>query len=305
MNRPPFLLWGTVLLLGASACTSTAVTVEISTIAPTLTLSASPTVQITTLLTSSPHKTQRPIARETTVSLDCWGEGGQIEQAQLSPAYLKEALIYRVYTPPCYEQQSDRRFPVLYLIHGQSYTDDQWDRLGADETANNLIGAGEVAPFIIVMPYDAHDRMLPPENAFAEELTKSLIPEIDQNYRTIANREHRAIGGLSRGGNWAIHIGFNNWEIFGSIGAHSTPTFVIDGINHLRDILTAIPISLLPRIYLDMGEHDRWGSTTLRLESMLTEENIPHEWHLNPGYHEEKYWRTHLEGYLRWYAADW
>ncbi len=305
MNRRRIFLWGMVVFIGVGACSSAVSNVEISTITPTNTISVSPSDPYIISPTVSPSATKQPQATNTKTPLACWSEGGQIELAELSTELLKEPLIYRVYTPPCYFQQNNQRYPVLYLIHGQSYTDDQWDRLGADETANGLIITGEIAPFIIVMPFDAHDRILPPENTFAKALMQSLIPKIDDTYRTIANREHRAIGGLSRGGNWAIHIGFSNWEIFGSVGAHSTPTFVIDGANHLRDLLTAIPTASLPRIYIDIGEHDRWGYTTHQLETMLTEENIPHEWHLYPGYHEESYWRTHIEDYLRWYAADW
>jgi len=250
--------------------------------------------------TVSPAPTNQPQPTHTPGPLGCWDQGGEIEEAQLDTDLLAEPLVYRVYTPPCYQQLTNQRYPVLYLIHGQGYSVDQWDRLGVDESADTLISLGQIVPFIIVMPFDAHDRILPPENAFGKALTGALVPAIDQIYRTLPEREQRAIGGLSRGGNWAIHIGFSAWELFGSVGAHSTPTFVTDSVNHLRDLLGAMPAVSLPRIYIDVGDHDRWGDTAQQFETMLTEENIPHQWHLFPGYHEEAYWHDHIEDYLRW-----
>jgi enterochelin esterase-like enzyme len=305
LSRGCFFLWGLIFSLGLGACCSANATVEVPVETPSQKIIISTPSQHTSSPTVSLRATNQLQPSQTVTPLECWSEGGQIELTQLSTELLKEPLLYRVYTPPCYNQQTNQHYPVLYLIHGQTYTDDQWDRLGADETADRLITSGEIVPLIIVMPFDAHDRMLPPENAFGEAFVQALIPEIDKNYRTLPDREHRAIGGLSRGGNWAIHIGYSNWELFGSMGLHSTPTFAIDGINHLRDELISIPVASLPRIYMDIGEHDRWGYTTQQLETMLTEENIPHEWHLFPGYHDEAYWGAHIEGYLRWYAATW
>jgi enterochelin esterase-like enzyme len=237
--------------------------------------------------------------------LPCWAEGGQIDQNQIEFAALKEPLRYRVFTPPCYQQQPQRRYPVLYLLHGQTYTDDQWDRLGADESASALIGAGEISPLIIVMPYEADDRLPPTESSFGEALVEALIPYIDARYRTLPSREQRAIGGLSRGGNWAVRLGLSHWELFGAIGAHSTPTFVTDGPPQIRAWLQSIPYEQRPRIYLDTGENDRWGTYTFKLETVLNEEGVPHEWHLYPGYHTEEYWAAHVEEYLRWYAREW
>lgn len=75
-------------------------------------------------------------------------------QSSLKSEKLRQPLDYRIYLPPCYNTQAHLRYAVLYLIHGQSYTDDQWDRLGADEVAEQLILTGEIGPFLIVMPRD-------------------------------------------------------------------------------------------------------------------------------------------------------
>jgi enterochelin esterase-like enzyme len=190
-------------------------------------------------------------------------------------------------------------------MHGQTFNDDQWDRLGADETMNELIAAGEIPPFIIVMPFDADHNTPPPQNLFGETFLYDLIPRIDADYRTIPDREHRAIGGLSRGGNWAIHIGLSYWGFFSSIGAHSTPTFVTDGPGVIRGWLAEIPLEEFPRLYMDAGEDDIWLNYTLQLEELFNQENIPHEWYLRPGQHNETYWESNVEQYLRWYAENW
>ena len=224
---------------------------------------------------------------------------------KLETSLLPQPLEYRVYLPPCYARLTSLRFPVLYLFHGQSYTDDQWDRLEADETADRLIAAGEVTPFIMVMP---RDRLWTQADAdpFGQAVLEVLLPSIDQTYRTLAERQYRAVGGLSRGAGWAVHFGLGSWELFGAIGAHSLPVFWSD-VPSVKKWLDAIPAESMPRIFMDIGKDDRpeIRESALWFESLLTQRNIPHEWHQFEGYHEEAYWQAHVEQYLRWYAAEW
>lgn len=218
---------------------------------------------------------------------------------------LTKPFDYRIYLPPCYDQQPERRYPVLYLIHGQSYNDDQWDRLGADEIADRLVASGELPPFLIVMP---RDRIWgqPSEDNFGRVLVETLIPLIDSTYRTLPDRAHRAVGGLSRGAGWALHLALSHPELFGAFGGHSLPVFSED-TRYIRGWLDNMPPGMLPRIYLDIGEKDRPQilRSAIWFEELLTQRGIPHEWYLFPGYHEEAYWGAHLEHYLRWYAQDW
>lgn len=262
-------------------------------------------------ITPSPTPTPFPSATTTpspTLSpnptpLTCWTEGGYIEQKSLRTNLLPLPLEYSIYLPPCYDQQPDRRYPVLYLIHGQSYNNNQWDRLGADETADTLISAGEVSPFIIVLPRD-RSWASPDEDMFGRVLVDSLVPYVDENYRTLPGRAYRSIGGLSRGASWAVHLGLSRWELFGAIGAHSLPVFWVDTF-HIREWLDSIPPDSMPRIYMDTGNRDYLIKSTTWFENLLNEKNIPHEWYLFTGYHEEEYWQSHIEQYLRWYTKDW
>lgn len=274
-------------------------TIQAVNTATTETPRPTPTPSRTTAPANTPHPTP------TATPLACWDQPGRVETGDLRSGQLKLPLEYAVYLPPCYDQQPERRYPVLYLIHGMNYNHDQWDRLGADETANALTAAGEISPFIIVMPRDrSWDE--PEKDPFGEVLVEELIPFIDANYRTLPERKYRAIGGLSRGAGWAVHLGLSRWDLFGAIGGHSLPVFWTD-TSRVRGWLAAIPPDAYPRIYLDIGEKDRPSilNSARWFENLLNEEGIPHEWYLNTGYHNEEYWSAHVEDYLRWYAQDW
>ncbi len=230
---------------------------------------------------------------------------GSMIQSSLKSERLRQPLDYRVYLPPCYNPQTHLRYAVLYLIHGQSYTDDQWDRLGADEVAEQLILTGEIAPFLIVMPRDRLWEQ-PEDDPFGEVLVTELMPLIDRSYRTIPQRDYRAIGGLSRGAGWAVHLGLRYWQLFGAIGAHSLAVFESDAPK-IERWLDEIPSEAMPRIFLDIGDRDRPPilQSAVWFEQLLTRKRIPHEWFLYAGYHHEVYWQAHVEQYIRWYAAPW
>lgn len=246
-----------------------------------------------------------PVIATSQQAPTCLEQKGRYEYGSLESELLPLPFEFAVYLPPCYDFDRESSYPVLYLIHGQSYTHDQWDRLGVDEVADNLIARGELEPFMIILPRD-RSWTQPTQDMFGDVLVTELLPHIDSVYRTLQERSYRAIGGLSRGAAWAVHLGISHWELFGAIGAHSLPVFWSDAPK-IPEWLDAIPIESLPRIYLDIGEKDRPEilESALWFEDLLISKNIPHEWHLNPGYHEEDYWSAHVEQYLRWYAQDW
>ena len=220
-------------------------------------LGSGPKITPTHLNTSTSEKPRKitPSPSSTPKNLECWNEGGRIEIGNLKTALLQQPLEYRIYLPPCYDQQPDRSYPVLYLFHGQGFKDDQWERLCVDDTANVLISEKVLAPFIMVMPYDRfgnHSSM----NKFGQAIVEVLIPWIDKTYRTLPERNYRAVGGLSRGGGWAFYLGFSHWDLFGAIGAHS-PALLNNDANIMSNMLDQIPIELAPRIYIETGDRDR------------------------------------------------
>jgi S-formylglutathione hydrolase FrmB len=64
-------------------------------------------------------------------------------------------------------------------------------------------------------------------------------------------------------------------------------------------------VNELPRLFLDTARSDRWLNYTLVFEALLNDAGVPHEWHLFQGFHEDDYWKSHLELYIRWYAEPW
>lgn len=285
--------WMGILLLllgGFSACSppnqaTPARVLPSSTVPPTLpaTLTSSP----------APTSTRTPLA--------CITKPGYLEEGRLDS--LNPPQEFRIYLPPCYDEKTDQRYPVLYLLHGQTYTDDQWIRLGAVDVADELIRSGESGPFIIVFPDDRYWN-LPPGPGFGQRLEEELIPYIDSTYRTLADRNHRAIGGMSRGAGWALRLGLTRWNLFGTIGLHSLAVLQKDA-SEIRDWLRDIPPRSRPRVFMDIGDNDQELEMAQQVETQFNDFRLTHEWHLYSGAHTEEYWSAHLEEYMRWYTEGW
>jgi enterochelin esterase-like enzyme len=252
--------------------------------------------------TPAPSSTPAPpTLTPTPTPLGCLSEPGKLKEGKVDTT--NPAQEYLIYLPPCYDELTDLHYPVLYLLHGQTYLDDQWPRLGAVDTANKLILSGEAPPFIIVFPDDRYWN-LPPGPGFGIRLVSYLIPNIDQNYRTLTDRKHRALGGLSRGGGWAIQLGFQHWQMFGALGLHSPVIFVNDG-QYIPIWLREIPGDSFPRLWIDIGDADAELTGTRLLEATLTAWDLPHEFHFYQGAHTEKYWSAHVDEYIKWYVEGW
>lgn len=242
-----------------------------------------------------------PASTATITPLACLTAPGRVEAGSLNSTNPPQE--FRIYLPHCYDEKTDQRYPVLYLLHGQTYTDDQWIRLGAVDTVDQLILSGESIPFIIVFP-DDHYWNLPPGPGFGQRLVEQLIPYVDANYRTLPDRSHRAIGGMSRGAGWALRLGLTRWELFGSIGLHSLAVFQEDA-SEVSDWLASIPPSSLPRVFMDLGDNDPELPRASQVEAQFNDFGLIHEWHLYGGAHTEEYWSAHVGEYIRWYAEGW
>jgi len=275
---------------------------------PTCALEPSPSRTETTspepTQTHQPTSTQTPTVTPTTKPEGCTEEHGYIEQKAIDSDLLAYQLTFRVHLPLCYDPSGDIQYPVLYLLHGQSYNDDQWDRLGVDEAADEMIRTGEAPAFIIVMPTEKYYLKNSNESDFDIAMLEVLVPWVDEAYAACAEPSCRSVGGISRGAAWAMRLGLRNWEVFGAIGAHSFPPFRGD-IYNLSNWLEEFPVEQQPRIYIDIGRYDPYLAAAINFEKKLTEYKAPHEWHLFDGAHNEAYWESHIEDYLRWYTQPW
>ncbi len=145
-----------------------------------------------------------------------------------APAQPGRVRNLRVYLPPQYYSEPNRRFPVLYLFNGSDEM--QWTTVGrANVMLDNLIAQGKAQPMIVVMPNntirDGIDSSANTVAVMEKELPDTVIPMIQKNYRTLTDRNSRAIAGLSFGGGTAFGVGMRNLHLFNYIGEFGTGTF--------------------------------------------------------------------------------
>jgi len=266
--------------------------------APTL-AATQPPVEVTRELEAATPMTDATIK----VSIAC-PLAAEIKRYKLDSQLLTGELYVTVYLPPCYDETKAGGYPVLYLLHGQTFDDGMWLDLGAGEIADELISGGIAQPFLMVMPFEECYYRQAANNQFPDAITDEIIPFVDATFNTCTQRACRALGGISRGASWAVRLGLQHWELFGLVGAHSLPTFKGD-LDELPDWLEQIPEGSAPRLYLDIGRFDPEVKTAYRFEQVLNEKGILNEWHLNDGRHNTDYWKAHLREYLQWYAQGW
>ena len=137
-----------------------------------------------------------------------------------------------VYTPPTYDKDADRKYPVFYLISGTTDTEEVYFKVGKmNLILDNLIAEGKAKEMIIVLPYGNPAKYYPAGtfdfrkgDVFSKDLLNDLMPFVEANYRTLNDRDSRAIGGFSRGGNQGLSFGLNNLDKFSYLCSYSSFT---------------------------------------------------------------------------------
>src|SRR6187401_2334808 len=128
-----------------------------------------------------------------------------------------------VYTPPGFDPNGKIKYPVLYLIHGGSDTEETWTKVGnANLIADNLIAQGKAKPMIIVMPYgNVRPKPMPD---FTKDVINDIIPFIESNYPVLTDSKNRAVAGFSVGGGQTLNIGLTNTDKFAWISSYAPYT---------------------------------------------------------------------------------
>jgi enterochelin esterase-like enzyme len=208
-----------------------------------------------------------------------------------------------VYTPPGYES-GDRRYPVLYLLHGGSDTDESWPTIGrAGAILDNLIANKKAVPMIVVMPAGhvsrefqlRMDRNTMGRDKFNQDLVGDVIPWIDQSYRTLADRPHRALAGLSMGGLQTLTISLQHPELFGYVGVFSSGWFPQMREQAEKDLTEYKALNKPFQLYwvgvarLDIAKAN--SDTTVEL---LKKYGITPVTHDSEGFHAWNTWRDYL-----------
>ena len=138
-----------------------------------------------------------------------------------------------VYTPPGYDSGS-AKYPVFYLLHGASDSDDSWTSVGrANFIMDNLIAAKKAMPMVVVMPAGHTSREMfrppadgqPPRDEFADDFVTDVMPYIEKNYRVFTDRPHTAIAGLSMGGGQTLNFAMSHLDRVAYVGVFSSGVF--------------------------------------------------------------------------------
>lgn len=190
-----------------------------------------------------------------------------------------------IYTPPGYETDNQKRYPVLYLQHGGGENETGWSCQGhANLIMDNLIAEGKTVPFIIVMdngtwrmpPRPNGERPAgpwPPEgwaDGFMNTLIKDIIPMIDANYRTISDPQHRAMAGLSMGGMQTRVITLAHPELFSYVAMFSGGSISIQDVEKspaFKEKIKLVFISYGSR-ELDNPRTGSWGDPKENTEAL-------------------------------------
>ncbi len=226
-----------------------------------------------------------------------------------------------VYTPPDYDRKPSARYPVLYLQHGAGEDETGWNNQGHENfILDNLIAAGKTKPMIIVNEHGTIVNLAafglggPPRNPpaggsrsggamidfpfteFDSVVSTDLIPFVDAHFRTLADRDHRAIAGLSMGGAEAMRIGLNHLDKFAYVGLFSPaignldPAKSYDG--KLRD--TAEINRRLRLLWIGIGKDDPLNPGVKASHDNLEKAGIKHVWVESEGAHTWTVWRKYL-----------
>src|SRR6201996_4654817 len=235
-----------------------------------------------------------------------------------------------VYLPPDYDTQIKTRYPVLYLQHGGGEDESGWIRQGrANFILDNLIASGSTKPMIIVMAngYASRAGYVAPDltgkpfgspefmkvmqermGAFEDDMTQALIPFVEKTFRTIPDRDHRAMAGLSMGGMQTFQVTFDHLDLFSYIGGFSgAGNPFLTGAKF--DVKTAYngamadPAAFAKRVHLlwigvGTNEPERMKSGLESLHTSLDEGKVQHIFYESPGTdHEWQTWRRDLKDF--------
>lgn len=191
-----------------------------------------------------------------------------------------------IYTPAGYDSNGKTKYPVLYLIHGGSDTEETWTKVGkANLITDNLIAQGKVKPMIIVMPYANTGLMM--QKTFGEDMMKNIIPYVESNYAVLTDRNNRAITGFSVGGGATLNIGLMNLDKFAYVCAYApynqTPEFKANFGNWNPDVANYNKQLKLFTIYV--GNNDQYLEIVKSSITLFKDKGLNLETMFVPGGH--------------------
>jgi len=212
---------------------------------------------------------------------------------------LRRAIIY---TPPDYDRDAQKRYPVLYLQHGAGESELAWSMQGRlNFIMDNLLADGRALPMLVVMdngyatPVAAAADRIANAEAFGEVVARDLIPAVDARYRTVANRDGRAIAGLSMGAMQALRVALKHPHLFSAIGWFSGIERNFDpAASHGGAFADATAFNARWRLlFVARGRHES-PDGRVDFHEKLQQAGVRHVWFECDGAHEWRVWRRHL-----------
>lgn len=226
---------------------------------------------------------------------------------------LKKWRRMHVYTPPGYEL-GQGKYPIFYLLHGAGDCDESWTSVGrAGLIMDNLIAAKKAKPMIILMPAGHTVQNAPglagPQSAqddFVQEFAIDIMPYAETHYRVLADRQHRAIAGLSMGGTQTLNIAIPHLDKFAYVGVYSSG--LIGGLLgtqaqgesgweklHQAELDNAAVKKGLKLLWFSTGSNDGLLATTKGTVEMLQKHGFSPVFKESPGAHTWINWRHYLD----------
>ncbi len=226
---------------------------------------------------------------------------GKLEMIEYDSKTVGTTRKMNVYTPPGYSPE--KKYPVLYLLHGIGGDESEWQRFATpDRLFDNLIKDGKAVPMIVVMPNgraQKDDRAganafqtAPAFAVFERDLLDDVIPAIESKYSVQADREHRALAGLSMGGGQSLNFGLAHLDTFAWIGGFSSapntkaPEELIPDAKKTKEQLKLL--------WLSCGNKDGLIRISQRLQRYLKEKDVPYVWNVDGNGHDATHWRNNL-----------
>jgi enterochelin esterase-like enzyme len=225
---------------------------------------------------------------------------GKLEMIAYESKSVGATRKMNVYTPPGYSK--DKKYPVLFLLHGIGGDETEWQRFATPNLLlDNLIADGKAKPMIVVMPNgraQKDDRAAggfgsaPAFAAFEKDLLEDVIPAIESRYSVQADREHRAIAGLSMGGGQTLNFGLGHLDTFAWIGAFSAAPNTKPAKELVPD--PAAAKAKIKLLMITCGKKDGLIRISQGVHAYLKEKEVPHIWHVDGNAHDPTHWRNSL-----------
>jgi enterochelin esterase-like enzyme len=226
---------------------------------------------------------------------------GKLETVEYDSKTVGVKRKAQVYTPPGYSK--DKKYPVLYLLHGIGGDEREWTRGGrAEVILDNLYADKKAVPMIVVLPNgraakdvtarDPIPKQSPAFAAFEKDLLDDLIPFIEKKYSVKADRQSRALAGLSMGGGQALNFGLSHLDTFAWVGGFSSAPNTKPAGQLVKD--PAAAAKKLRLLWVSCGDRDRLFRFSQRFHETLEEKKVPHVWQVSSGGHDFREWKTNL-----------